>query len=84
MVESSASDLAHDIHMHFITHGFIWNYEDDPRTPSPEEIEEALEILETRLEDEPAGTTIFGGRLVVSKSEDHLDVYVHFGEITHD
>lgn len=75
--------MAHDIHMHFLLNGFEWTFsEEDIRVPSPEEIEDTLAVLETRLADENPGTTIFGGRLAVQKNENHTDVYVHFGEIT--
>lgn len=88
MVESAVSDLAHDIHMHFVTNGFVWNLggdEDEPTTPSPEDIEHGLQFAKTALATEDAGTTMFGGRLAIQKDlSGHLDVYVHFGEIDND
>lgn len=72
-----ASDLAHDLHVHFLTHDFEW----DGKTPTPEEIEDALSVIKETLEShDEDGLTLFGGRLAVQKYHGHLDVYAHFGD----
>lgn len=77
--EVEVSDLAHDIHIHFLTHNLTWSGNEEP--PSPEQIQQALDWLTARLEKEADNSTIFGGRLAVTKSGKHRDVFVHFGEI---
>jgi len=85
MVESeTASDLAHNIHMHFVTNQFHWGHGEEEFTPSPEEIEDGLQFVKERLAQEPDGTTMFAGRFAIQKSAGHLDVFVHFGEIDND
>ena len=78
--EDEASELAHDVHIHFLTNDFEWGQGDDAHVPSPEEIEEGLAFLKKRLSKEKDGTTIFGGRIAMSKQGKHHDIYVHFGE----
>lgn len=73
----SVSDLAYDLHIHFLTNGFTW----DGEVPSVEKIEEALMTIKDTLESHPEdGITMFGGRLAVQKNNGHLDVYAHFGD----
>lgn len=83
-VVDKASDLAHDLHMHFLTHNFEWRYDQELRTPLPDEIHEGLDRLIDRLSDEPDGTGIESGRIYINKTNGEYNVYGHFGTVKPD
>lgn len=83
-VDAEASDLAHDLNLIFLERDYVWTENDESYTPNPEQIENALRWMKDELGPHEAGTSVFGGRLIMHKqtSPDGIkyDVYVHFGD----
>lgn len=83
MEETEPSELAQDLHMMFLEKDYLW----DGKTPSASQIEDALIWMKKRLQTEPVGASVSGGRLIMHKSVatkdgKHFrhDVFLHFGE----
>lgn len=65
---------------------FDWNYHTwvvggrEGHRPTINDIERTLDEAHRRLYNEPEGTIIEVGGLIIRKQTDTLDVYVHVGE----
>lgn len=87
MVESDLTQLAAEVAEHMLVRDFRWSDPNGSHVPDEDEILGALKWFIKRLDKEPSGTTIFGGRLGVVKTTtstgtDTYDVFVHIGELT--
>lgn len=72
--EQMAAHLA----LEFLARGYEWDFKDEKRTPEEDDFMEAFEYAENNMKE---GDSLFAGRLVITKSDGHTDVYLHQGEI---
>jgi hypothetical protein len=70
--------MANYLALEFLARGYEWDFKDGKRIPTEADMLEALEYADSILTD---GHSIFAGRLVITKSDGHTDVYLHQGEI---
>lgn len=72
--------MIRDLAQWFLDHEFFWSLKNGvQRIPDEDDIQAALDEAARVLYDEPVGTQLEVGRLIVRKSERSHDVYVHAG-----
>lgn len=74
MIEDELSQL-------FIRRGWTWTISDQQVIPTAYTIKKVLDSAAEALYDEPVGTQMEVGRLIVRKETNTCDVYVMFGEL---
>lgn len=72
-----ANDLARQLVDEFVDRGYTWRIGGILRPPSVEDMTTALDRADAILQD---GEQMEMGRLVISKTGDHLDVYLYQGD----
>lgn len=61
-----------------------WRFGEELRTPTLDEVEEALDAMSWTLYNGDNGQTAATGGLLMEKSGDHLDTYVYLGDLNDD
>lgn len=64
----------------FRKNGWTWNLKGGSVIPEENDIQDALDEAARVLYDEPVGTQLEVGRLIVKKSPTGQDVYIYVGE----
>ena len=87
MVESDLTQLAEEVAEHLLFNGYEWADKNGSHVPDSDEVLAALRWMVKRLDKEPSGTVVFGGRIGMVRTEtstgDNVyDVFVHIGELT--
>lgn len=60
---------------------YVWKFDNGKRTPTADDIQEVVDLAVQKLYDEPSGSILEVGRLIIQKSDNKTyDIYVHFGE----
>lgn len=72
--------VAKEMSQLFRLKGHKWRFDGTLKTPSVADILEVLQEIAKRLEDEPDGTWIETGRLIVIKQSGFIDVYAHHAQ----
>lgn len=72
--------IAKELSQLFRLKGYKWRFDGTLKTPSVADILEVLQEVAKRLEDEPDGTWIETGRLIMIKQAGFLDVYAHHAQ----
>lgn len=64
----------------FLVKGYHWNIGGNLIIPNAEDIRVTIDRAKEELYDEPDGTQLQVGRLIIKKQDGHYDVYVMIGE----
>ncbi|AXH69735.1 hypothetical protein HWB79_gp075 [Streptomyces phage LukeCage] len=76
------TELAEEIKKLFDEKQYRWRVNGRLKKPTLRDLTDALEKIQDKLKDEPLGSWVYVGRLIVVKDvEGKLDVYVHHGTI---
>ncbi|AXH67384.1 hypothetical protein SEA_WOFFORD_249 [Streptomyces phage Wofford] len=74
--------LTRELKALFDQKGYRWRVDGKLKKPTLKDIDNALEKITEKMANEPVGTWVYVGRLIVVKDADGmLDVYVHHGTI---
>ncbi len=71
-------DLTYQI---FQKQGYTWKIDGEPKQPTKEQLEDALNAMMMNLLENPDASQISMGRVMLVRSEQHFDVYVNVGEL---
>lgn len=71
---------ADDIADHFVLRNWQWTFDGESRIPTSEEVAGNLDKSIAVLYNEPEGTSLQVGGMIIHKSAGHYDIYAHFGE----
>jgi hypothetical protein len=75
------ADVTDELARVFRKNGWTWNLKDRPSVvPDEDDIDAALDEAARLLYDEPVGTQLEVGRLIVKKKHRGHDVYLYMGE----
>lgn len=72
-------DIYEEIASTFSVKNISWNIDGQSRVPSREDIQAAAQKMRARLADEPDGSTITMGHLLVQKLNGKYDLYLYLG-----
>lgn len=61
-----------------------WRFGDERRTPTLDEVEEALDAMAYTVYNGGEGVVAVTGGLLMEKSGEHLDVYCYLGDLNDD
>lgn len=61
---------------HFENNEWTWHIGGEDQIPTPADLMQVVDESKRRLSEEPAGTQIQIGRLIITKTDKHYDVYV--------
>ncbi|QFP97521.1 hypothetical protein SEA_SPILLED_257 [Streptomyces phage Spilled] len=76
------TELSQELKKLFDEKQYRWRVNGRLKKPTLRDLEDALEKIKDKLKNEPVGTWVYVGRLIVVKdAEGKLDVYVHHGTI---
>jgi hypothetical protein len=76
------TELAEEIKKLFDEKQYRWRVNGRLKKPTLRDLTDTLEKIQDKLKDEPLGSWVYVGRLIVVKDvEGKLDVYVHHGTI---
>jgi len=75
-------ELAQELRKLFDEKQYRWRVNGRLKKPTVRDLEDTLDKIKGKLKDEPVGTWVYVGRLIVVKdAEGKLDVYAHHGTI---
>jgi hypothetical protein len=75
-------NIANDVNLHFVVNNFEWKLKDGGKAiPTADDLERTFDEMKRRLDESDDANRIEVGRLVVIRTGEHDDLYVHFGEI---
>lgn len=70
--------MADHLALEFLAKGYEWIFADGKRIPDVDDFLTAFEEVDKNVSE---GQSVFVGRLVISKSNGHTDIFLHQGEI---
>lgn len=73
--------IEEELESFFLVHDYQWRIDGVLRYPTADEIRQTIDRAVTNMYDEPEGTQIEVGRLIVKKHDSGFGVYVLVGEI---
>jgi hypothetical protein len=74
--------LAEELSKIFLDKGYTWKIQSgESVVPDKDALLIAFNQVEARLKNEPSGTRLEVGHLVIVKFDDFYDVYVHIGTV---
>lgn len=73
--------LVDDLYKYFTEHYYEWKIDSVYRTPTKDELARLLTAMYTDVRDSVGSISVESGRLLVKRTDGHVDVYVHVGEI---
>lgn len=75
-------ELAYALEIQFVHAGRMWRIGDSLEYPTVETIIDTLKRMRERISDEPVGTQIeLGGILMAKTGETTYDIFAHFGQL---
>lgn len=73
--------LARELETIFRRRQWKWKVDGELIVPTRDDILETLELMHARLADEPSGTWLELGHMILIKTNGLMDVYMHHGTV---
>ncbi len=78
---SDIDDICFNVYEQIIEMSRLWRFEDKLKIPTYEDVEILLDRMIEQVRKAPTPISIESGGLLVKRTDDMIDVYVHAGEI---
>lgn len=73
--------IIHQVYEHAIASNWQWRFDKVLRRPSYEDVEEFVKRLIAEVQKSQQSISIESGGLLVKRTDDYIDIYVHVGGI---